>query len=64
MNLDTAFQEFLTDCKYKNLSPRTIVYYKDTFRIFQTYCTKQELTKLEEISSKVLKAYWVGNGLL
>ena len=57
MNLDTAFQEFLTDCKYKNLSPRTIVYYKDTFRIFQTYCTKQELIKLEEISSRVLKAY-------
>jgi integrase/recombinase XerD len=57
MNLDTAFQEFISDCKYKNLSPKTITYYKDTFHVFTKFCVKMKLKTLESITTSVLKSY-------
>jgi integrase/recombinase XerD len=57
MKLETAIQEFIADCKYKNLSPRTVTYYKDTLGIFQKFCFSSNLSELEEITARTLKSY-------
>nr|WP_315971400.1 phage integrase N-terminal SAM-like domain-containing protein [Paenibacillus sp. N3.4] len=55
--LKFAIQEFKEDREYKNLSPRTIESYLMTLKEFQTYCVKQEIISVEDVTQAVIKSY-------
>ncbi len=40
-----------------NLSPKTIASYLLTLKEFQTYCAKQEIVSIEDVTQSVIKSY-------
>ena len=53
-NLDEGFKEFITSCKVKNLSERTIEYYSDCFKEFKIYFSSKQLC---DINSTIFDGY-------
>lgn len=54
--LSQAFDNFILDCKSRQLSPATIGNYKDVFKYFQNYTSD---VLLEEITSELVKEWMV-----
>lgn len=59
MNFKFAFQEFLDDRKYKQLSPRSINNYEQTFKQFFAHCVEQKIINVEEVTPSTIKNYLI-----
>lgn len=59
MNLKFAFEEFVADREYKELSPRSIQNYKETFKQFFAYCVENEIIDADDVTSSTVKNFLI-----
>jgi len=52
-----AFQEFIEDRRFKNLSEKTLKGYELCFKKFGEYLTRKEIINAEDITTAVIKGY-------
>jgi integrase/recombinase XerD len=57
MPIQDFVHEFLSDVKFRGLSPRTHDFYKDTLRRFQAFTTKNGILEPQDIQSNHLKTF-------
>jgi site-specific recombinase XerD len=57
MPLQGDILEFLNDAKYRNLSPKTVKYYRESLTQFTKFATKKGITEPSEITSNALRTY-------
>lgn len=57
--VEKAFQEFLQQCKIKNLSPSTIHFYEGHFKRFERFINSQGIAMLRDITKGVVNGYIV-----
>ncbi|MED4618379.1 tyrosine-type recombinase/integrase [Priestia megaterium] len=57
MLLKFALQDFIDDREFKNLSPKTIVGYKDILNQFVNYCNENEAINVQDITPNTIKKY-------
>lgn len=55
--LKFALQDFIDDREFKNLSPKTIIGYKDILGQFVNYCNDNELVNVQDITQNTIKKY-------
>lgn len=56
-SLAIATDSFLTNCKARNLSPRTIKFYKDYLSSFLTYAESQSVPNIQEADTDFIRSY-------
>ncbi len=56
-NLAIAIDSFLTNCKVRNLSPRTIEFYKDYLSSFLTYAEAQSVSNIQDADADFIRSY-------
>ncbi len=56
-HLSTAIQAFLTDRQASGLSVYTIRFYHDNLRNFERFCESQAITRTEQITADVVRAF-------
>src|SRR5690242_9870629 len=56
-NLAIAVDSFLTDCKVRNLSPRTIKFYRDYLLSFLTFAQAQSVSNIHDADADFLRSY-------
>jgi len=59
MNLKFAFQEFISDREYKELSARSINNYEQTFKQFFAYCVEQEIVNTDDVTASIIKNFLI-----
>lgn len=52
-----GFKEFVTSCKVRNLSERTIEYYEDCMEIFQEFLDSLGISVISDITSNMIDNY-------
>ena len=57
MSMQDFVHEFLSDVKFRGLSPRTHEFYKDTLKKFQVFTTKIGILEPQDIQSNHLKTF-------
>lgn len=57
MLLKFALQDFIDDREFKNLSPKTIIGYKDILGQFVNYCNENEVVNVQDITQNTIKKY-------
>ncbi|MGI1810572.1 tyrosine-type recombinase/integrase [Priestia sp. TGN 0903] len=57
MLLKFALQDFIDDREFKNLSPKTIIGYKDILGQFVNYCNDNEVVNVQDITQNTIKKY-------
>ncbi|PFR97159.1 integrase [Priestia megaterium] len=55
--LKFALQDFIDDREFKNLSPKTIIGYKDILGQFVNYCNDNGLVNVQDITQNTIKKY-------
>lgn len=55
--LKFALQDFIDDREFKNLSPKTIIGYKDILGQFVNYCNENEVINVQDITQNTIKKY-------
>jgi integrase/recombinase XerD len=55
--LKWALNEFQQDREYRNISPRTIIYYMSSLKEFHEYSVLQYIVNLEDCSASLVKNY-------
>ena len=56
-NLAIAVDSFLTDCKVRNLSPRTIKFYRDYLLSLLTFAQAQSVSNIHDADADFLRSY-------
>jgi site-specific recombinase XerD len=56
-NLAIAVASFLTDCKVRNLSPRTIKFYRDYLLFLLTFADAQSVSTIQDVDAAFLRCY-------
>ena len=57
MTLISLFQEFLSEAKSRSLSPKTILFYRDTSKPFLAFCKLSGLETPEAVTVAHLRAF-------
>ena len=57
MDLSGEISEFLNDARTRNLSKRTVKYYKDSLRQFEKFAEKKGIKESSEITTSHLRLY-------
>lgn len=58
--LGRAVAVFMLDCEARRLTEQTRAYYGRRLRQFLTWCTTQDITRLEQITATHLRSYFAG----
>ena len=56
---EELIKSFMIDCQSRNLSPKTLIYYRDTLKMFHRFLVSNSVEKLEDVTSSFLKTYIV-----
>lgn len=54
-----AAEAFLTDCRVRQVSPKTIGFYHDKLKRFVAYCDAQAVTDIEQIDTNLLRRFFL-----
>ncbi len=58
--LERAALPFMLDCEARRLTPQTRAYYEARLRQFRAWCAPQGITRLEEVTPELLRAWFAG----
>jgi len=60
--LDSVIEAFIVDRAARGLSPRTIMWYREKLVVFRRYVTGAEITSVEQLTARTLRAYLLDLG--
>jgi site-specific recombinase XerD len=57
-NIQGWIENLLTDRRVSNLTPRTVLYYREKLTKFLNYCSSQGIEGVQELNPQFLRAYF------
>jgi len=55
--LDQAVAEFLDDCRFRNLSPKTVEWYQYALEPFVRYAVAEGVTDVDSVTESLVRAF-------
>ena len=56
-DIEESCDYFIRKCEIRNLSPRTISWHKDNFRVFQQFLNSKEIYTMSDITLKIMEEF-------